>query len=152
MARLGQFWLADGVWQGAALLPSGWSANVINEALPTGTGMKYKRGFWIDAQRGTYSAMGRHGQSIAIDPARNMIIVLTGKFPDTDRMPDVVGLIHDAVTADQALPDSVQSQNELKATVSAVGGLRWCPIPVKRVKTGITSSGGWKVIPCNSVS
>lgn len=121
MARLGQFWLADGVWQGAALLPPGWSANVINEALPTGTGMKYKRGFWIDAKRGTYSAMGRHGQSIVIDPARNMIIVLTGKFPDTDRMPDVVGLIHDAVTADQALPDSVQSQNELKVTVSAVG-------------------------------
>lgn len=122
MARLGWFWLHDGVWQDRRILPAGWTGNVLAEALPAEPdGSFYKRGFWVDAGRAYFEALGRHGQAIMVDPALDMIVVLTGKYGDNERhhVKQMIDMIRrDAEPA--SLPPNPAAQGELEATVRLV--------------------------------
>jgi CubicO group peptidase (beta-lactamase class C family) len=99
-ARLGQFWLDDGVWQGTRLLPQGWMRRMTT---PTGpqpaSGPGYGATLWLfgPAQglpEGSYAAQGNRGQYIMVVPARRLVVVRRGE--------DAVGARFDiaAFTAD----------------------------------------------------
>ena len=88
LARLGLLYLNDGVWDGARLLPEGWSRFVATPALvqPEGVatgGPGYGALFWLFGRRqglpaGTYAMLGNRGQWVFIVPANGVVIVRRG--------------------------------------------------------------------------
>jgi CubicO group peptidase (beta-lactamase class C family) len=96
-ARFGQFLLQDGVWNGEAILPSGFVA-WMREAAPASEG-KYGRGLlWLRGPEGglpegvdpdaglglpedTYWLEGHDGQSVAVIPSKKLVVVRMGLTP-----------------------------------------------------------------------
>lgn len=90
LARLGQLYLNDGVWEGKRILPKGWAEFVSTPApdqpKPRREGevrFGYGAQFWLFGARhglpeGTYAALGNRGQYVMIVPARNVVIVRRG--------------------------------------------------------------------------
>ena len=93
LARLGQLYLNDGLWQGEQILPQGWSDYVAAPAPaqpPNRLGDKAKdpgRGYGAQFWRyenypgvpnDTYAALGNRGQFVIIVPSRNTVIVRRG--------------------------------------------------------------------------
>ena len=88
LARFGQLYLQDGVWEGRRLLPQGWRDYV---AAPTGpqppTGdFGYGATFWLmNRSEGVpvdvFAAFGNRGQYVVIVPSRQVVIVRRGEDP-----------------------------------------------------------------------
>lgn len=90
-ARLGQMMLDDGQWQGDQVIPSGWWALAGTQALPDGEGAGYgaqtwRRGDPVAGKCRDYPGvpedtlgMGGHwGQTVAMVPSYNAVIVRLG--------------------------------------------------------------------------
>ncbi|MER5407380.1 serine hydrolase domain-containing protein [Streptomyces sp. NPDC002769] len=85
IARLGQFYLQDGVWDGERLLPSWWITEATREQIPTadGTavdaGSDWQRGygfqFWMG--RHGYRGDGAFGQFCVVLPEQDVVIATT---------------------------------------------------------------------------
>ena len=93
LARLGQLYLNDGVWDGQRILPEGWTDYV---AAPAGAqppnrlgenadkpGRGYGAQFWRyenypGVPNDTYAALGNRGQFVIIVPSRQAVIVRRG--------------------------------------------------------------------------
>jgi len=107
-ARLGQFCLQDGWWQGERLLPEGW-ITYSTTPTPTNPRNNYGAHFWLNAdpeggkQQRTwpglpadaYSMNGFQGQRIIIIPSKDMVVVRLGFSSNPNRgiEPLVAGLI-----------------------------------------------------------
>ena len=85
LARLGQFYLADGVWNGERLLPEGGSRLVSTPApaQPASDRAGYGAFFWLYGPRqglpaGTYAMEGNRGQYVFIAPTKDVVIVRRG--------------------------------------------------------------------------
>ena len=89
LARLGQFWLQDGVWEGQRLLPAGWVTYMTSIAGPQPTdGPNYGATIWLFGPRqglpeGSFAAQGNRGQSVMVIPSRRLVIVRRGEDPNT---------------------------------------------------------------------
>lgn len=87
LARLGQFWLQDGVWQGKRLLPEGWVRYMTTPSGPQPeSGPGYGATLWLfgPAQglpAGSYAAQGNRGQYVIVIPSRRLVIVRRGEDP-----------------------------------------------------------------------
>lgn len=85
LARLGIFWLNDGVWNGDRILPAGWMSYMTSPSGPQpATGPGYGATMWLfgPAQglpEGSYAAQGNRGQFIMVIPARKLVIVRRGE-------------------------------------------------------------------------
>ena len=92
-ARFGQFLLQDGVWQGKRILPDGFVAAMSQPAQASGgrygQGQVWRQGppgqnpdlaFKLPAD--TYWMLGQDGQSIAIVPSRELVLVRLGLTPE----------------------------------------------------------------------
>jgi CubicO group peptidase (beta-lactamase class C family) len=99
-ARFGLLYLRDGVWDGTRLLPEGWVdyGRTIESVDPEDG--PYGAHWWGVAgdTLGTFRASGYEGQSIAICPALDLIVVRLGKTP-TEHDPDLVAWRADVVQA-----------------------------------------------------
>ncbi len=92
-ARLGQFWLQDGSWQGRRLLPPGWMNYSITPA-PAAKMGNYGAQFWLNAGRNgrdkaypdlpesAFFAHGFNQQIVAVFPNRQVVIVRLGFTTD----------------------------------------------------------------------
>lgn len=82
--------LEDGVVGGERLVPDDWFAQAVTKQAETGTpGEGY--GFqWWTQDDGVYGAYGIFGQTIRVDPERNLVIVLLSAWPNA------VGRTHSA--------------------------------------------------------
>lgn len=92
-ARLGQFWLQDGVWNGNRLLPEGWMAwsTAPAPAAPRG---EYGAQFWLNAgidgehrsfpdlPASMYMAHGFNSQVVAVLPEQELVVVRLGFTTD----------------------------------------------------------------------
>lgn len=91
LARLGQFWLQDGVWQGRRLLPAGWVRYMTSQTGPQPErAERYGASIWLfgPAQglpTGSYSAQGNRGQFVAVIPSQRLVIVRRGEDPSGTR-------------------------------------------------------------------
>jgi len=112
-ARLGQFCLDDGWWQGKQLLPEGWMAY---STLPTSSNPlnNYGAHFWLNADpkdpnrsrtwpslpADTYSMEGYQGQRVIIVPSASLVVVRLGFSggPNRGIEPLVAGLIEVLLT------------------------------------------------------
>jgi len=91
LAKLGQLYLNDGVWEGERILPEGWRDYVSDPSgpQPEGTQWGYGAGWWTfrrpegNAFEGipddAFAARGNRGQYVVVVPSRNVVIVRRGE-------------------------------------------------------------------------
>jgi len=107
-ARLGQFCLQDGWWQGQRLLPEGW-LNYSTSPTRSNPQNNYGAHFWLNADpedssqlrtwpnlpADTYSMNGFQGQRLIIIPSKDLVVVRLGFGSGSDRgiEPLVAGII-----------------------------------------------------------
>jgi CubicO group peptidase (beta-lactamase class C family) len=91
-ARLGLFFLRDGVWQGNRLLPAGWLAYSLRPT-PLSPENEYGAQMWLKLPLSPglgeppmpddgYYMLGYQGQAVAILPSRDLVVVRLGLTPD----------------------------------------------------------------------
>jgi CubicO group peptidase (beta-lactamase class C family) len=98
VARLGELYLRDGVWEGERLLPEGWVARATRPRIPTAGAMGdverqdwdqgYGYQFWIS--RHGYRGDGAYGQFCLVLPEHDAVIAATSA---TERMQDYLNLV-----------------------------------------------------------
>jgi CubicO group peptidase (beta-lactamase class C family) len=98
MIKIGELYRADGVWNGAQVLPRRWAQEVSTPSdLDTGYGLLW----WIyHAEDGTtaFAASGIYGQRIIVWPSRQAVIVfLTASPPAADRNLNLDPVLVDAI-------------------------------------------------------
>jgi CubicO group peptidase (beta-lactamase class C family) len=104
LARLGQFWLQDGVWEGRRILPAGWMRYMTTPAGPQPDRSEgYGASIWLfgPAQglpAGSYSAQGNRGQYVMVVPAHRLVVVRRGEDPGAARF-DVARFTADLIAA-----------------------------------------------------
>lgn len=105
-ARFGQFILEGGMIDGEPVLPEGWLALATTTQADTGFPGGY--GFqWWPLGDGTFQARGIFGQLIHIDPARELVIVISAAWPEAseqERRMAQVGLARQIAAAIDAEP------------------------------------------------
>jgi len=115
MAKLGQFWLQDGVLDGKRVLPPGWLDSVRQATLATdlGSSWKYANCFWSLPSAGVYAALGYHRQIIMMIPDSDIVAVLTA------------GERHSTASGVPGIPKFPTSAlvDRLKASVTSADGL-----------------------------
>lgn len=104
LARLGQFWLQDGVWQGKRLLPEGWMRYMTTPSGPQpADGPGYGATMWLfgPAQglpAGSYAAQGNRGQYVMVIPSAKLVVVRRGEDPGAARF-DIAHFAADVLAA-----------------------------------------------------
>ena len=98
VARLGELYLRDGVWEGERLLPEGWVDRATRPRIPTAGAMgdverqDWDRGygyqFWTS--RHGYRGDGAYGQFCLVLPEHDAVIAATAA---TERMQDYLNLV-----------------------------------------------------------
>ncbi|MFF8939414.1 serine hydrolase domain-containing protein [Streptomyces paradoxus] len=98
VARLGQLYLRDGLWEGRRLLPQGWAARAARPRIPTGGAMGdvdrqdwdqgYGYQFWTS--RHGYRGDGAYGQFCLVLPEQDVVIAATAA---TERMQQYLNLV-----------------------------------------------------------
>lgn len=106
LARLGQFWLQDGVWQGRRLLPAGWMRYMTTLGGPQpADGPGYGATMWLFGPKqglpaGSYAAQGNRGQSVMVIPQHRLVIVRRGEDPGAARF-DIARFSAEVIQASQ---------------------------------------------------
>lgn len=110
LARLGQLYLNDGVWNGERLLPEGWRDYVSDPSgpQPEGTDWGYGAGWWTfrrpdgNAFEGipddAFAARGNRGQYVVVVPSRRVVIVRRGEDRVGSRF-DIAAFTRDVLAA-----------------------------------------------------
>ena len=104
LARLGQFWLQDGVWQGRRLLPEGWVTYMTTPSGPQPAGGPgYGATMWLfgPAQglpAGSYAAQGNRGQYVMVIPSERLVVVRRGEDGGAARF-DIAKFTADVIAA-----------------------------------------------------
>ncbi len=88
LAKFGQLYVQDGVWEGQRILPEGWRTFVSAPSgpqPPTGN-FGYGATFWVmnrseGVPADAFAAFGNRGQYVVIVPSRNVVIVRRGEDP-----------------------------------------------------------------------
>ncbi|WP_260598890.1 serine hydrolase domain-containing protein [Sphingomonas endolithica] len=85
LARLGQFWLQDGIWAGKRILPAGWMTYMTTPSGPQPeSGPGYGATMWLFGPKqglpeGSYAAQGNRGQYVMVIPSKKLVIVRRGE-------------------------------------------------------------------------
>ncbi|MFS0773740.1 serine hydrolase domain-containing protein [Sphingomonas sp. 1P08PE] len=91
LARLGLFWMQDGVWAGKRLLPQGWVRTMTTPSGPQpATGPGYGATMWLFGSgqglpAGSFAAQGNRGQYVMVIPSQRLVIVRRGEDPGAAR-------------------------------------------------------------------
>jgi CubicO group peptidase (beta-lactamase class C family) len=96
-AAIGQFALDEGVVDGKSLLPDGWmdQATTPTDAEESEEDQAYGAGWWLNRKADgsaydarmpldTYEALGHDGQSLAVIPSEDVVVLRMGFTPDTE--------------------------------------------------------------------
>jgi CubicO group peptidase (beta-lactamase class C family) len=83
-ARFGLLYLRGGMWEGRRLLPEGWVDHGRRvRSVDEEDGDLYGAHWWVEHDDlGTFTARGYEGQSIAICPALDLVVVRLGRTPE----------------------------------------------------------------------
>jgi CubicO group peptidase (beta-lactamase class C family) len=83
-ARFGMFFMHGGIADGKQVLPDGWVKAAAASHVKTGEGDLGYGYFWWIHPNGTYEAEGIFGQSIFLDPKKDLVIVTNSAWPTAD--------------------------------------------------------------------
>lgn len=110
LAKLGQLYLNDGMWEGERILPEYWREYVSDPSgpQPVGTDWGYGAGWWTfrrpegNAFKGipddAFAARGNRGQYVVVVPSRNVVIVRRGEDMAGTRF-DIAAFTRDVLAA-----------------------------------------------------
>jgi CubicO group peptidase (beta-lactamase class C family) len=104
LARLGQLYLNDGVWEGKQVIPAGWRDYVSDPSGPQPDGpFGYGAGWWLmNKSEGippdTFAAFGNRGQYVVVVPSRDVVIVRRGEDMVGTRF-DIAAFTRDVLAA-----------------------------------------------------
>ncbi len=125
MAKIGYLVLRKGEWDGKQIVSAKYVADSTSSQIATiwpDTAYGYQ--WWINQSLNMPEAIGLGGQYIFVDPARDLVIVLTGGFHDmlrimTQNFPftTAVGKFE---TSDKALPANDTGMKQLKAVIDVL--------------------------------
>ncbi|MFC3687170.1 serine hydrolase domain-containing protein [Aquipuribacter hungaricus] len=97
VARLGQLYLQDGVWDGERLLPEGWVGQVSTAHVPTphegdAHALDWRQGYGLQAWVGQHGFRGdgAYGQFCLVLPEHDAVVAITGQSTDMQRVLDGV--------------------------------------------------------------
>lgn len=81
MAKFGYLILHEGRWDGEQIVPAAWvhTATALHVERPGRLDYGYQ--WWVDTENASYAALGRDGQMIYVDPAHELVVVTTAKYP-----------------------------------------------------------------------
>lgn len=94
VARLGQLYLQDGVWQGRRLLPEGWVAEATRAHVGTpdepAPAVDWRQGYGFQVWRSQhgYRGDGAFGQFCLVLPEHDAVVAVTGQSEDMQRVLD----------------------------------------------------------------
>lgn len=81
LAKIGQLYLQDGVWEGTRLLAPGWVQETVTPRAED-QGWKYGFHWWLlplpDSQGDAYTCLGYGGQRLFVFPRQKLVAVFTG--------------------------------------------------------------------------
>lgn len=88
LAKIGYFYLRDGVWEGKQILPKDWvkATSTVYFQVPDPLepwDLYYGFLWWIHGD-GPYAAHGTKGQFIYLIPEKDLVVVITGNIPDSE--------------------------------------------------------------------
>ncbi|HEY2796752.1 MAG TPA: serine hydrolase [Thermoanaerobaculia bacterium] len=79
LAKIGQLYMQDGIWEGKRILPEGWVKASTTSATPTSEkSFGYGYQWWIRPDAGAYAAWGYGGQFLFVVPRLDLIAIFTG--------------------------------------------------------------------------
>jgi CubicO group peptidase (beta-lactamase class C family) len=81
--RFGQFILDSAGIDGKSIVPDGWLRDATHSQVQLWPGWGYGYQWWTLSD-GTFRALGIHGQMIAIDPARRLVVVVNSAWPEAE--------------------------------------------------------------------
>ena len=100
MAKLGQLYLNDGMWEGKQILSKEWiKESTSKHSICEAFGLSYGYLWWlIDETEGSFAAVGDGGNVIYVNPKKDMVIAITSLFvPNAeDRIEFIKGYIEPA--------------------------------------------------------
>jgi CubicO group peptidase (beta-lactamase class C family) len=77
MAKLGQLFLQNGIWEGEQVVPGDWVQKSVSLQVVTGGELDYGYLWWIHPRFGSYAALGRSGQTLMVIPEHKLVMVFT---------------------------------------------------------------------------
>lgn len=85
MAKLGYLYLHQGMWEGRQIVSSEWVQSATQKQIETdGGGYGYQ--WWLNPDLGGYSAQGRYGQTIFVQPELDLVLVTTAHAVSHDQI------------------------------------------------------------------
>src|SRR5260370_9243650 len=104
MAKIGNLYLHNGVWEGKQLLPLAWIDKVSHAKIDMhlGQGLRYSNCFWALPEKHVYMAVGYRWQTIMVFPELDVIAVTTGRANFS--LSEFSDSISSSVRSDKSLP------------------------------------------------
>ena len=89
MARVGQLYLQDGTWEGQPLVPASWVVSSTATQTATGVDGTGYGLWWTTTRTGhpAFYAAGFGGQYVFVEPARHLVVVVTGSTNVANTVP-----------------------------------------------------------------
>jgi hypothetical protein len=144
MAKLGQLYIQNGVWEGQQIVPEEWVKESTTKQIETDRDDNHYYGYqlWVNDDRpGSFAYNGMMGQNVFVYPDIDMVVVTNAGNADVFQTSSMAVKIrdrmkNDIVVSDEPLPEDFAALSELKAICKSVSG-RTAEFPV-------ISGGGWK--------
>ena len=128
IAKFGQLYLQQGMWQGKQLIPADWVAQatakqVDNDKAPSAGNPDWRQGygfqFWR-CQHGAFRGDGKDGQFCIVLPEQDAVIAITAETGNMQRQLDLVWKhLLPALEAD-ALPEDAEQQQRLQSLLQGL--------------------------------
>ncbi|MGY6022879.1 serine hydrolase domain-containing protein [Streptomyces spinosirectus] len=136
VARLGQLYLQDGVWEGERLLPEGWVADAARPHIGNGDGTaegalsdwQQGYGFQFWNSRHGYRGDGAYGQFCLVLPEHDAVIATTAA---TEQMQELLNLVWRHLLPAFGPEPLPQRQDADRALRERMAGLTLAPSPGK---------------------
>lgn len=150
IARFGQLYLNQGIWEGKQILPPQWieeaTCSQIDNAGDSQAAMDWQLGYGYQFWRGQYNsyrADGAYGQFCIVMPEQDMVLAITSGLSMTAELMEAIWKNLIPELSDKALPEDVYS-NKVKEKLSNLQVL--LPVGFRRSKHKIVLEGKKLVI------
>lgn len=139
LAKLGQLYLQDGIWEGRRVLPEGWVELATREHVATVDDDEDKHdwrlgyGFQFWRSRHGYRADGAFGQLIMVLPEQDAVVTITSQSPEQQALVD---LVWEHLLPALEGPGDVQADQELAAQLAGLS----LPVVTERGAAGFSAT------------
>ncbi len=126
IAKFGQLYLQQGLWNGKQLVPADWiaqatSKQVENDKAPSGRNPDWREGYGFQFWRcrhGAYRGDGKDGQFCIVLPKQDAVVAITAKTGNMQQQLDLVWEHLLPAFHDEPLPEHADELKRLQATLS----------------------------------